>query len=167
MSSCFVRAMTSVNCSVSSVAAFSICLRTFPSAEPTNVSPSSSACALRSLRSASNSSKSRERFSRIYSGVASMNLAKRYASGRKWNGARRGGTRLDGQVLDRGSAKVDICWRSISRMRKMEPGFGASPSDVEDDGDVDASSNHLTHLSCLSLIVSKQIGHCECSETLR
>jgi len=43
------------------VAGSSICLRTFPSSEVTNVRPSSSPCALRSLRSASSSSKSRER----------------------------------------------------------------------------------------------------------
>jgi len=104
-----------------------------------------------------------------------MNLAKRYTFGRKRNGAPKGGTRLDGQVLDPVSAEVGIFWRSKSRIRRIEPGFRVTPSDVEDDAewvivyssDVDASPNHLSHFSCPPLIVSKQIGHCECSETLR
>lgn len=98
-----------------------------------------------------------------------MNLAKWKTSGRKWKGAWCGGIRSDGQVADRGNARVVICGRCISRIRSVDPGRKASGSRVAADEELSAtssspspmnegSSSHLTAFRYFSLTESKHTG---------
>lgn len=72
-----------------------------------------------------------------YDGVATMNFAYVYTSGEKWKGAWCGGRRSEGQVCERGRARVVIWGRCISRIRRVDPGLGVSMGSMSAETDDD------------------------------